>query len=544
MERVLVCGHRNPDMDSICSAYAYANLQNQIFKNCEYIPVRCGNLNQPTKVTFEKLGLTPPHFIKDVRTRVSSVVVNPEITIDCKEPIHKLISIFEANDISVVPVTKEGEYLGLLSIDEINRYFLKEVSSTRPIYKLTIDTMSQVMKGSFIKKGEKQKLELPIMVAAMSFTKFKETFDAIDDENLPLLVVGDRLEPILEAIYRQVPLIILTGMSEKIERLVDFSNFKGAVFKSDTHTSETLRLLRLCIPVEDILLEQPVEISYNALFDEAKNLLANSHYRGLPVFEGKHLKGFVTRRCFLERPKTKVVMVDHNEMEQAVTGLEEADIIGIIDHHRFGTTRTANPIMIYASPVGSTCTLVTQLYERYGIEIEEKIARVLLSGLVSDTVILRSPTTTEEDKRIAKVLCDAGKVESLQAFGQEMFESGISISKQDPKSVIEADFKVYKEAGLRLGIGQCEVITLKDFDAYKDKYLEAVKNIKVAHNLDWALFMITDVIKEDSVLLTSGFETVEYKLVYEKIENRIYSLPNVLSRKKQLLPEVIRAIEE
>jgi manganese-dependent inorganic pyrophosphatase len=544
MEKVLVCGHRNPDMDSICSAYGYAALMNQVVKNQEFEPVRCGKLNESTKAVFEGLNLTPPRLVKDVRPRVSSIVVKPQINIDCNEPIHKLISIFQENDVSVVPVTKNGKYFGLLSIDQINKYFLKEVSSERPSYKINLETMDSVLKGKFIKRGTKKRVELKVMVGAMSFTKFREQFDQVENKDLPLLVVGDRIEPLLEAVYRQFPVIILTKISEKIERLVDFSKFNGTVFLSETHTSETLRLLRLCIPVEEVLEHNPPSVDYGCLFDEAKNILTNSHFRGLPVFDKEELMGFVTRRCFLEKPKTKIVMVDHNEEEQAVPGIEEAEVIGIIDHHRFGAAKTNNPIFITSAPLGSTCTIVSQLYERYGIIPDHNVARILLTGLISDTVILRSPTTTKEDIKIAEKLCKYGEIDNLQQYGQKMFESGISIAKQDPKKAIQSDFKIYKEKGLRVGIGQYEVTTLSNLDYYKDNYLVALEAVKDALQLDWALFMITDVLKENSVLLTTGLENIEYKFLYEKISDRVFSMPKVLSRKKQLLPEVIRVLEE
>jgi manganese-dependent inorganic pyrophosphatase len=352
------------------------------------------------------------------------------------------------------------------------------------------------------------------------------------------------LEPLLEAIYRQAPLIILTKMSDKIKRLVDFSNYKGTVFLSDCHTNETLRLLRLCTPVEDLLETNTPVLTPNTLFDEGKNVLINSHFRGLPVFENEEFKGFVTRRCFIEKPKAKIIMVDHNESDQGLPGIEEGNIVGIIDHHRFGASKTTNPIFIYSAPLGSTCTLVTQLYERNGVKISKETAKIMLSGLVSDTVILKSPTTTNEDRRVAKVLCKAAEIDDLKAFGEEMFASGLSIAKQNPRKVIEGDFKIYKEHGLKLGIGQCEVTTLKDLDDYKDQYLKTLMEVKNSNGLDWALFLITNVVKQNSILLTTGLDTVEYKFIYEKKADNTFFLPDVLSRKKQLLPEVIRVLDE
>ncbi|MGD1822059.1 MAG: putative manganese-dependent inorganic diphosphatase [Pleomorphochaeta sp.] len=546
MEKVLVCGHRNPDMDSVCSAWAYANLENQLnkSKDKEYIASRCGNLNESTKQVFNNLNLDPPIFVKDVRTRVSSVYVKPKISIDCEAPVYELMNIFSKYEISVVPVTKNGEYLGLLSIDDVNRYFLRDASSTKPYYNINIDRISKVLKGKFLKKGVISTHNVQIMVAAMSFTQFKNVFDKIEDDNLPLLVVGDRIEPILEAIYRQVPIIILTKISDKINRLVDFNSFNGTVFLSETHTNETLRLLRLCTPVNDLIKDNPPKLNMTTLFDEGKNTLINSPFRGLPVFQNDKFNGFVTRRCFIEKPKTKIVMVDHNESDQGMPGIEEADIVGIIDHHRFNASKTTNPIYIYSAPLGSTCTLVTQLYERYGVEITKEVASVLISGLISDTVILKSPTTTQEDVRISKLLCNAAGIDNLKEYGEKMFASGISISKQDPRSVIEGDFKVYKEHGLKVGIGQCEVTTLKDIDEYKERYLKILEEVKRSNGLDWALFMITNVIKENSILLTTGLDTVEYKLIYEKQDEKTFFLPKVLSRKKQLLPEIIRVLDE
>jgi len=541
---IYVCGHKNPDMDSICSAWAYAQLQNKINNADTYVPVRCGNLNDATKSVFERLQITAPAFIKDVRCKVSRVMSSAKVTIQGNEPLYELVSIFEKYSISVIPVMKKNKFMGLLSIDEINRYFLKAMRDIRPNYHVDVDNLPQVLKGYFLCKGKTHTLDTQVVVGAMSFARFKEYFDKIQDKELPIFVVGDRIEPLLEAIVRQVPMIILTKMSDSISRLVDFSSFQGTVFVSEADTSETLRLLRLCIPVDRLLEEAPNPIDVGMLFDEARSILTSSKFRGLPIFNGSSYVGFVTRRCFLEKPKTKIVLVDHNEVEQAVKGIEEADIVGIIDHHRFGAAKTSTPISIYTAPLGSTCTLVTQLYERNGIEIDKTTASVLLSGLVSDTVILKSPTTTREDERIAKVLCEAAEITDLGSFGKEMFSSSLTLSEREPRTVIDGDFKVYTEGGYKIGIGQTEVTTFSDLEEYRLKYLAVLEEVRKSGGLDWALFLITNVIKESSILLTTGLETIEYKLSYEKTSDKTYSLPGVLSRKKQLLPEVIRVIEE
>ncbi len=544
MAEIFVCGHRNPDMDSICAAYSYAYLKNKVDPTNTYYPVRCGNLNDTTKAQFERLGVTPPPFIKDVRTKVLSVTRNTESVVQISDPVYKLVSFYgSSNKSSVVPVMEEKTYRGLLSVDEVSSFVLKENSGQRPIYQFMIENFPKVLKGSFLQKGEASQFDAPIMVGAMRYVIFCKHMEALDGRP-PILVVGDREDHIRKAIELQIPAIILTGIEDKVASHVDWDSYKGTVYLSAMDTAETIRMLRLSVPVKELMLQDPIKLEDDCLFDVARDILADSEFRGLPVFSGTTYRGYVTRRCFLERPKTKVIMVDHNEAEQGVTGIDEAEVLEIIDHHRLGAAKTRNPIFICCEPLGSSCTIIYKLFVRNNIEIPESMARVLLSGIISDTVMLKSPTTTFEDYTAVQDLLTLGGVPDMRQFGETMFSSGASLSKEDPNKILQADFKIYREFGVSFGIGQSEVTTLSDIDEYKEAYKAGLEKLRISNGLDWTMFLITDVVRENSILLLTSMPIAERKLAYERVEEGQFFLPGVLSRKKQLLPEILRVLEE
>ena len=543
MADIYITGHRNPDMDSIAAAYSYAVLKNQIDKENRYIPSALGPLNRISKALFERLGLDDPYFLKDAYTRVSAVVKRPTLILSPNEPVYELVNMYNQSNPSVVPVIGEdGVFAGLLSVDDINRYFLSENRGSRPVYDFPIVNIPRVLHGYFLKKGSAESFTAPIMVGAMKYEVFKKRLKECGEK--PLLVVGCRKDHIQHAIETELPGIILTGVMEDSLEGVDFSSYKGFVYVSAEDTAETLRLLRLSVPVGSLLHSASTPlITEDMLFDTAKGILSESEYRGLPVFDKKDgaFRGFITRRCFLDQPRTKIIMVDHNEAAQSVVGLAEADILEILDHHRLDAPKTRTPITIMVSPVGCTCTIVFSQYERYGLTPDVTTAKVMLAGLVSDTVMLKSPTTTDTDRKIVEKLCKIAGVE-MEAFSRELFSEGSSLSSQDVNRAITSDFKVYSEKGVHFGIGQVEVTSLEDVSEVREKYLNALNAIKDREHLDWAMLLVTNVLSEDSVLFSTDYSKT-YRFIYEEKEKGLFLLPGVLSRKKQLLPEVLRVLE-
>ncbi len=540
---VYVTGHRNPDADSVCAAYCYADLKNTVDTTHEYIPIRLGHMNEGTKTQFEHAGVEPPRFLKDVKPRVHQVMMSDYWALHPEDPVYSLIRYLRKNHASVVPLLDGEKFHGLLSLDEITMYFLMENSKTRPRYHFHVSNFADVIQGELIQGDPSSAFNAYIMTGAMELEVYQERLKQMLPD-LPLLVVGNRREHIQFAVEQQFPAVILTGIKDGEEVGVDFSSFKGVVYRSAHDTAETIRLLRLSLPVADLVSEAPPHVQRDELFDEAKQILVNSNFRGLPVFEEGKFVGFVTRRCFLEKPRPKVIMVDHNELKQSVEGLEEGDVMEIIDHHRFDAERTKNPIFIASEPVGSSCTIVYHQYLRWTVPVKKEIAFLLLTGIVSDTIMLKSPTTTQMDVRAVHALAPLAGVEDLEEFANEIFSNSVVLSDADPKSVIEGDFKIYREGNVSFGIGQVEVLRLADANDVKEKFLSELTRVRDAHHVDWTLLLITDVKKGNSLLITTPFLKDEKAFSYPLISDHMYQLNGVLSRKKQVLPEIVRVLEE
>jgi manganese-dependent inorganic pyrophosphatase len=430
MGTIYVTGHRNPDLDSVCSAYGYAGLMNMQDMDNTYIPVRCGHLSDSTRSILEQLDIEIPVYKSDVYPRVKDVMLNTDHLINADDPLTTVAAIYEKNNPSAIPVYDKDEFYGLLTVDDITNWTMRELSQSNKI------------------------TEIP---------KVKE---------------------------------IMTAQEEKV-------------------TSEEL-------------------------FDEARSILQKSSKRGLAVYDDDRYVGFVTRRCFLRSPRNNVILVDHNEPGQSIRGIETANIVGIIDHHRLDAIKTSQPIFICSEPLGSTCTIVYQQFIRNNRTPESVMAKVLLTGILSDTLILKSPTTTGEDTVAAHVLASICKVD-LEEYGLSMFSRVGGLKDREPRSAISADFKTYSENGVKIGIGQCEVTTLNDLKDYSAEYLEALNEIRTLKGLDWAVLMITDVIHEHSALICTDHRANKH-LPYSPFDKNIYDMPNVMSRKKQLLPEIIHAV--
>ncbi|MFW5485667.1 MAG: putative manganese-dependent inorganic diphosphatase [Spirochaetaceae bacterium JB067] len=543
MRTIYVCGHRNPDLDSVCAAWCYARLKNIIDDENTYVPIRLGHMNATTKNQFEAINVVPPAFVKDIRARVHQVMNRDYWALHPQEPVYSLVRYLRKNHASVVPLLEDQKYRGLLSLDEITMYFLKENSRKRPKYRFYPKNFTKVIEGELLQGDVEGSFDAYIMTGAMEYDVYQNRLQKLLPD-LPLLVVGNRKRHLQYAIDSQFPAIVLTGVADDEQLSVDLSNYRGIVYRSFLDTAETIRLLRMSLPVSQIVSENPPSVDVDDLFDDAKRVLVDSDFRGLPVFDEDEFVGFVTRRCFLERPRSGVIMVDHNELKQSVEGIEESDVLEIIDHHRLDAERTRKPIFIASEPVGSTCTIIYHQYKRWNVEIDRETAFLLLSGIVSDTVMLKSPTTTDVDRSTAEELVRIGKVEDFSRFCEDLFAVASVLKNEDERSVIESDFKTYREKTIMVGIGQVEVNNLAQVDEVRDRYIKGLEAVKREQKLDWTMLLVTDVRKENSILLCSSFLKDEKVLAYPLLDTQTYHLEGVLSRKKQLLPEILRVIEE
>jgi len=379
------------------------------------------------------------------------------------------------------------------------------------------------------------------MAGAMNLEQSTERPKALAPAK-PIMIVGNRPDLIALAVRNAVPAIILTGYDIDETPDLDFSAFVGSVYVSSCDTSETIRMLRLSLPVKQIMDSTPLCLAHDELFDAAKKTLLNTEYHGLPVLHDGRFVGIVTRASFIEKPRRKLILVDHNELSQAIAGADEAEICEIIDHHRMGAEKTSTPIYIYSKPIGSTCSIVYGHFRMAGIEPDQATSLLMLSGLLSDTMLLRSPTTTPEDRLYAPELARLAGVD-LQEYGTLMLSLMASLKKADPLQMVTADFKEYAEGGFSVGVSQVEVGTLVDMDEVKASILAALEAVRKERNLSWVLLLVTDITSEHSVLLCSSWPAAEKELAYKRLEVNVFDLPGILSRKKQLLPEILRIID-
>ena len=508
MEKVFICGHKNPDTDSVASAASYAYLKNQISTEYEYVPIRCGTVNDQTKFIFQKAEATLPEYMKDIYPKVIDSMTTNLITAEATDPLSKFMRILREKNLRFMPVINQSqEYIGMLGVNDVTELFLRDDRQQKPIFDLRADTLRRSLKGTILNVGEHEEFKASVVVATMAYDDFNEHVKNVADEEHTLLITGNRQNILQDAFKKKYPAIIIVGLSEEACKNLDFGDYKGWVFYSPFDSSQTIRCVEMATPI------------------------------------GKLLNKIEPCAPYDYRKRAKLIMMDHNEATQAIDGVESAELMEIVDHHRLGTIKTSSPVTFFAKPVGSTCTLVYQLYKANRVEIPNKIAMLLLGGMLSDTVIMKSPTCTQDDIAAIEDLASQCGLDAKE-YGVEIFSATDGLTSRSPKDIISTDFKIFEEYGVRFGISQAETVTLAQLGEVKDKLREELYNVKENNRLDWMMLLVTDIIKEESQLITTGFEPGESIFGYKKLEDKLFYLPGVLSRKKQLLPEISRILEE
>lgn len=543
MDIVYVAGHKNPDMDCTCAAYCYAALKRKLDPNTTYLPIRTGPLNEQIRDVFELAGAEQPHHMDSVAPSVGMVAKSSPVVLKPDDPVLDAIREVENQTISAIPVLDEktNELVGVIGVNEITSYILAQNRGDRPLYTFLVKNFDRVLPGHLVQSGNLDQFEAPIVTGSMPDHRSIEMIGKLPIR--PLLVVGNRPEILTHALETQLPAVVITGVEKHQDIAIDMRSFDGALYLSNTDTAETIRLLRLSSPVHTMMVSDTPRLQAETPFEQAKSTLLNSKYRGIPIFVGDSYIGMVSRRSFIERPRRKLIMVDHNEISQAIDGAEEAEILEIVDHHRLSPPSTIQPIAVTTRAVGSTCTLVYEEFAGRGLAVDKEVGVLLLSGIISDTVNLESPTTTEADRRAVYRLETITGI-SASEHAKRLFAQLNALENREPKEIILSDFKQYERNGVQFGIGQVEVTTLADSGNYRVRLLDALSSVTGEKGLKWCLLMVTDVMKRNSLLLTSGFDAAERLLPFSKTAEKIYDMPDVLSRKKQLLPEVMRVLDD
>lgn len=540
---IYVTGHKNPDSDSICSAIAYAELKRKLGYNAE--PKRLGELNRETEFILNYFNVPVPEYLTTVKPQVEDLSMDKVVPVSKDISIKTAWSLMKKNNIKSLPVVDDHEKLiGVVTLSDITNNYMDTLESNvlaaskTPLMNIVETLNAIVLTGNheiFNTSGK-------VVVAAMAPEQMKPFVDKGD-----IVIVGNRSDNQKVAIENGANLIIVTGgceVEESVVKLAEKNKCIVMVTPNDTFT--TSRLINQSIPVKYVMTKENI-VSFNLddFVDEVKDKMLQSRFRSYPVVDDNNkIVGTISRYHLISQKKKKVILMDHNEKSQSVHGIDEAELLEIIDHHRIADIQTGKPIYFRNETVGSTSTIVANIYFENGIRPSKQIAGILCAAILSDTLKFKSPTCTYVDKMTAEKLAEIAGIE-IDKFADEMFKAGTSLSGKTPEEIFYQDFKEFTLGNYKIGVGQVNTMDTDALNDIKKPLIEFMDKLCKSKNYNLVVLLLTDIIKEGSEALFVG----EDKEILAKAfnvtlgENSVY-LPGVVSRKKQVIPPLSAAIEE
>ena len=545
--QTIVIGHRNPDMDSICSAIAYAELKRKLGVE-KVVAARAGNTNERIDLVLQKFGVPAPEFMSDVSPRVADVMETQIISVAHDSSIYHAMNSIEKKRIRGLPVVDaDDRCLGLLSGWKVSQYLFpqrEEAPASREIF-ASISDIAHSFDGEFIvgaPNDSQQKVIL--MVAAMSLASFGERLRRYPLEET-IVFVGDREDIQLEAITNKALAVVITGGMGLSAKVRSAAKDAGVRLLSSRHdTATTVLLARGAAKIDSMIEPQFTSLSPDTSLRSARHVVAASSEYVFPILEGdKRLVGILTKSDFIKPIPRQLILVDHNELSQAVKGAGEVQILEVLDHHRLASFNTDIPILFWNNPVGSTSTLVALSYNQHGIEIERPIAGLLMAGLISDTLNLSSPTATPIDAKVLEMLSAIAGVEPAN-LAESIFAVGSPLLTLGPNEVILADCKDYSEEGYTFSVSQIEELGFSHFYEKQQSLLEALEAYRAKQGSLFAALLVTDVNTQNSLLVISAPPEFLDTITYPRLAPNLFELNNVVSRKKQLVPYLLDCLHK
>ena len=545
-EKIFVIGHKNPDTDSICSAIAYCDIKNRTTQESRYIPKRAGQINEETEYVLNRFGVHPPGYLSNIGTQVKDMDIRLSPEANKSMSLKNAWDLMQENSIVSLPIReKDGTLEGLITIGDIAKTYMDTTDSyllsrARTQYQRIAETIGgKVIEGN----AHGYFIQGKIMVATANPDKMKEYVEEND-----MVIMGNREEDHLQAIEQNVSCIIVGMGIEVTEKVLKLAHEKDIVIISSPYDTFTIsRLINQSIPVKYIMkTDNLVTFNTEDFTDDIQEVMIKHRHRAFPVInkKGKCI-GTISRRNFLDMHRKKVVLVDHNEKDQAVDNIDKADIMEIIDHHKLGTLQTMQPISFRNQPVGCTGTIMYQMYGEQKLEIPPKIAGLLCAAIISDTLMFRSPTCTLQDKMAAGALALIADI-SIEEFAREMFKAGSNLKDKSPEEIFYQDYKKFiAEGDICFGVGQISSMDADELREIKERLIPFMVSECGRHGVSRVYFMLTDIMEQSTELLFYGEGSEEMAVNAFKIEPKagtIY-LKGVVSRKKQLIPPLMEAAQ-
>ncbi|MCX8007390.1 MAG: putative manganese-dependent inorganic diphosphatase [Coriobacteriia bacterium] len=538
MGPVLVFGHRNPDNDSVCSAVAYAHLKNRTDTENVYLPVRLGPVPPETAWVFERFGLDVPEEVEHVKTRVRDVMTEDPVAVDWDDTVLVAGRRMREHGVRALPVLRGGVVEGIVSTTTLSERYVQETNvrgfAASPV---RLRSLAEVVDGRIVVGDPDAVIAGDVLVGAMEPETMRGYLKPGD-----VLIVGDRRRTQPLALDAGIACLVVTGGKTPVEDVLAQARAREAAVVVTPHdTFAAARLADLCRPVYTVLDATVPLVGPDDLVEEvAEDLLASVHREAVVVDPNGALLGVVTRTDLVRGRRRRVVLVDHNEVAQSAPGIEQAQVVEVIDHHRIGDVQTAQPALFVNLPVGATATIVAERYAELGVEMPVPVAGILLSAILTDTVLLKSPTTTPADVAVAERLAARIGVTPIE-FGLEMFDARARSEDDDVERAVSRDLKEYRIGEAVVAIGQVETVdAAKTIERFGDVQT-ALERSRAAHGYDLLVLMVTDVLKEGSVLCAAGKTRMLERALGIVLKDGQAWVDGMLSRKKQLAPRLIEA---
>lgn len=541
---VWVIGHRNPDTDSICAAIAYADLQNHISET-KYEPKRAGNLNEETKFVLRKFKVKVPAYVDDVRTQVKDIAFRRTIGVSSSISLKRAWELMTTSKVVTLPITDDqNELVGLIVNGDIAESYMdvldtRILAEARTPYKNMIETLN----GTILVGNEHGRyIRGKVIVAADSLPMAEESMEKDD-----LVILGDRESMQKCALKHNASCLIICGGTQVSKDIINEAQDKECVIISTPYDPFTVsRLIMQSMPIKQFMRTKNLtKFEIEDYVDDVREVMSKVRHRDFPILDrdGYYI-GMISRRNLMNMQKKRVVLVDHNERQQAVHGIDNADILGIIDHHKIGSLETAAPVMFRNQPVGCTSTIIYQMYLENGVKITKPIAGLLCSAIISDTLLFRSPTCTELDKTAAAKLAEIAGID-MEHHAGEMFRAGSNFKSKTTEEICYQDFKTFTAGEVQFGVSQISAMSKEELDEIKERVLPYLATMKEERKLGMVFVMLTDILNESSelVCLGDGSDEAVERAFYKQKLNNSYRLRGVVSRKKQLIPELMDAIQ-
>lgn len=553
-KKIYVCGHRNPDVDTVTSAYALAELRRKT--GMEGVEALCpGRLPPRAKWVFDHFGAEPPRSKSDVYLKVSDLVSTDVPALDAAKTLRtSLKTLDESGEAELCVVDGEGKFIGLLEPAALLAQFLS-ISGDQRAMSLAGRTVSasealirDALNAEALTGGSGTEIcNWDVFVAASSVESFGNRMAEFKAKsaNRIIVVCGDRAEIHLDVIEREIPMLVVTGSSEVRPSVLAAARAMGTtILRTKYDSAKTTRLLKLAAPTGSIALEKDGVVLHPAdRAHDIKKMVFSSPDNIFPVVDEKRrLAGVVRKSVFAEPPRYAMILVDHNETDQGIPGLEELPVIEVVDHHRIAIRATPEPIKYTADVVGSTCTLVSLMFRAAGLQPERKTAGILLAGLVSDTLLFQSPTTADVDRKMAtwlESLCG----ETAQSIMDGLLSVPGPLSSMTAAQAVDSDRKTYTEGRRKFSLGQIEEMNFLLFHKHAAELEKAMDETMAREGLDFIGLLATDPVRGDSEFLYRGDDVVRRSLPYKQ-DGSFFLLPGILSRKKQLLPQILTVLNQ